>query len=65
VRVSAERVFELARYLTERDREIVCVLFEQQLLTTDQLALVQSWYKLERGAEFPTMKKTPLPGPFA
>lgn len=40
VRVSAERVFELARHLTERDREIVGVLFEQQLLTTDQLTLL-------------------------
>src|SRR4051794_11305329 len=37
VRVSAERVFELARHLTERDREIAAVLFEQQVLTTDQL----------------------------
>jgi hypothetical protein len=40
VRVSAERVFELARHLTERDREIAMVLFEQQLLTTDQLTLL-------------------------
>jgi len=40
VRVSAERVFELARHLTERDREIVRVLFEQQVLTTDQLTLL-------------------------
>ena len=40
MRVSAERVFELARHLTERDREIVWVLFEQQLLTTDQLTLL-------------------------
>jgi hypothetical protein len=40
VRVSAERVFELARHLTERDREIVLALFEQQLLTTDQLTLL-------------------------
>lgn len=40
VRVSAERVFELARHLTERDREIVWTLFEQQLLTTDQLTLL-------------------------
>ena len=39
-RVSAERVFELARHLTERDREIAMVLFEQQVLTTDQLALL-------------------------
>ena len=40
MRVSAERVFELARHLTERDREIVWMLFEQQLLTTDQLTLL-------------------------
>ncbi len=40
MRVSSERVFELARHLTERDREIVWMLFEQQVLTTDQLALV-------------------------
>jgi hypothetical protein len=40
VRVSAERVFELARHLTERDREIAIVLFEQQVLTTDQLTLL-------------------------
>ncbi len=39
-RVSAERVFELARHLTERDREIADVLFEQQVLTTEQLALL-------------------------
>jgi len=40
VRVSAERVFELARHLTERDREVASVLFEQQVLTTDQLRLL-------------------------
>jgi hypothetical protein len=40
VRLSAERVFELARHLTERDREIAMVLFEQQVLTTDQLRLL-------------------------
>jgi hypothetical protein len=40
VRVSAERVFELVRHLTERDREIAMVLFEQQVLTTDQLQLL-------------------------
>jgi hypothetical protein len=40
VRVSAERVFELARHLTDRDREIVWMLFEQQVLTTDQLTLL-------------------------
>ena len=40
MRMSAERVFELARHLTERDREIAMVLFEQQVLTTDQLELL-------------------------
>ncbi len=40
MRVSAERVFELARHLTERDREIALALYEQQLLTTDQLSLL-------------------------
>lgn len=40
MRVGAERVFELARHLTERDREIADVLFEQQVLTTDQLTLL-------------------------
>jgi len=38
VRVSAERVFELARQLTERDRALA--LYEHQLLTTDQLTLL-------------------------
>lgn len=40
MRVSAERVFELARHLTERDREIAIVLFDQQVLATDQLELL-------------------------
>ncbi len=40
LRVSAERVFELARHLTERDRAIALALYEQQLLTTDQLTLL-------------------------
>src|SRR6266536_6125284 len=40
VRVSAERVFELVRHLTERDREIALALYEHQLLTTDQLTLL-------------------------
>ncbi len=40
VRVSAERVFELARHLTERDREIALALYQHQLLTTDQLTLL-------------------------
>jgi hypothetical protein len=38
--VSAERVFELAPHLTERDREIALVLYDQQVLTTDQLQLL-------------------------
>jgi hypothetical protein len=33
-------VFELARHLTERDREIALVLYDQQLLTTAQLQLL-------------------------
>jgi hypothetical protein len=33
LRVSAERVFELARHLTERDRAIALALYEHQLLT--------------------------------
>jgi Replication-relaxation len=40
LRVSAERVFELARHLTERDRAIAFALYEHQLLTTDQLTLL-------------------------
>jgi hypothetical protein len=40
VHVSAERVFELARHLTERDRAIALALYEHQLLTTDQLTLL-------------------------
>lgn len=40
MRVSAERVFELARHLTERDRAIARSLYEHQLLTTDQLTLL-------------------------
>jgi hypothetical protein len=38
--VSAERLAELARHVTERDREIALCLNEQQLLATDQLALL-------------------------
>jgi hypothetical protein len=38
--VSAERLAELARHLTERDREIALCLYEQQLLATDQLTLL-------------------------
>jgi hypothetical protein len=40
VRVSAERFFELARHLTERDRAMALALYEHQLLTTDQLTLL-------------------------
>ena len=40
MRVSGERVFELARHLTERDRAIALALYEHQLLTTDQLTLL-------------------------
>jgi len=39
-RVGAEHVFELARHLTERDREVALCLYHQQLLTTDQLTLL-------------------------
>jgi Replication-relaxation len=39
-RVGAEHVFELARHLTERDRELALYLYDQQLLTTDQLTLL-------------------------
>jgi len=38
--VSAERFFELARHLTERDRAMALALYEHQLLTTDQLTLL-------------------------
>jgi hypothetical protein len=38
--VGAEHAFELARHLTERDREVALRLYEQQVLTTDQLALL-------------------------
>jgi len=39
-RVGAERVFELVRHLTERDREVALCLYHQQLLTTEQLTLL-------------------------
>ncbi len=39
-RVSAERLAELARHVTERDREIALCLYQQQLLATDQLTLL-------------------------
>jgi hypothetical protein len=38
--VGADRVFELARHLTERDREVALCLYDQQVLTTDQLTLL-------------------------
>jgi Replication-relaxation len=40
LQVTAERVFELVRHLTGRDREIALVLYDQQLLTTAQLQLL-------------------------
>jgi len=39
-RVSPERVYELARHLTERDRELALTLYQQRILTTDQLQLL-------------------------
>jgi hypothetical protein len=39
-RIGADRVFELARHLTERDREVALCLYDQQVLTTEQLALL-------------------------
>jgi hypothetical protein len=39
-RIGAEHVFELARHLTERDREVALCLYNQQVLTTDQLTLL-------------------------
>jgi len=39
-RIGAEHVFELARHLTERDREVALCLYNQQVLTTNQLALL-------------------------
>ena len=39
-RVSAERLFELARHLTERDREVALYLYRHRVLTTDQLQLL-------------------------
>lgn len=38
--MSAERLAELARHVTERDREIALCLYEHQLLATDQLTLL-------------------------
>jgi len=39
-RASAERLFELARHLTERDREAALYLYRHRVLTTDQLQLL-------------------------
>lgn len=39
-RVSKRQVFDLASHLTERDLEILVLLFEHQILATDQLALL-------------------------
>jgi len=38
--VSAERLFELARHLTERDQEVALYLYRHRVLTTDQLQLL-------------------------
>jgi len=38
--VSAERLFELARHLTERDRQVALYLYRHRVLTTDQLQLL-------------------------
>src|SRR5687768_6627971 len=40
LRVSAERLFELAQHLTERDREVALYLYRHRVLTTDQLQLL-------------------------
>jgi Replication-relaxation len=40
LRASAERLFELARHLTERDREVALYLYRHRVLTTDQLQLL-------------------------
>jgi hypothetical protein len=39
-RIGAEHVFELARHLTERDREVALCLYNQQVLLIDQLTLL-------------------------
>jgi hypothetical protein len=39
-RVSTRRVLDLASHLTERDLEILVLLYEHQILATDQLALL-------------------------
>jgi hypothetical protein len=40
LRASAERLFELARHLTERDREVALYLYRHRVLTTEQLQLL-------------------------
>ena len=40
LRASAERLFELARHLTERDREVTLYLYRHRVLTTEQLQLL-------------------------
>ena len=40
--MSAERLFELARHMTERDREVALYLYRHQVLTTEQLQLLFS-----------------------
>jgi Replication-relaxation len=40
LRVSAERLFELVRHLTERDREVALYLYRHRVLTTEQLQLL-------------------------
>jgi hypothetical protein len=40
MRVSADRVFDLARHLTWRDREIATCLYDHQVLATGQLELL-------------------------
>ncbi|MCP9486395.1 MAG: replication-relaxation family protein [Gaiellaceae bacterium MAG52_C11] len=39
-RASAERLFELVRHLTERDREVALCLYRHRILTTSQLQLL-------------------------
>jgi hypothetical protein len=40
VRVGTDRVLELARHLTWRDREIALCLYDHQVLSTTQLQLL-------------------------
>src|SRR5439155_5342764 len=48
-RMSPERVYELARHLTERDRVIAVTLYQQRILTTEQLQLL--FFSSRRGAQ--------------